>query len=42
MLYQTDPTYEGPYYANYRRVTVTVTALDGERGGYAEHRPSQS
>jgi prepilin-type N-terminal cleavage/methylation domain-containing protein len=30
VLYQTDPTYTGPYYANYRRVTVTVSALDKE------------
>jgi prepilin-type N-terminal cleavage/methylation domain-containing protein len=32
--YQTDPTYQGPYYANYRRVTVIVTAQDA--GGQAK------
>ncbi len=40
VLYQTDPTYEGPYYANYRRVSVTVTALDadGDPGAIAPFR----
>jgi prepilin-type N-terminal cleavage/methylation domain-containing protein len=28
VVYQTDPSYTGPYYANYRRVAVTVSAVD--------------